>query len=62
MKFKKMNNIAIKFAKIKTLSTAAQTISRPRAFKMLIMELMRLKDLIRGISRAPLGKGEGTLD
>jgi len=29
---------------------------------MLIMELMRLKDLIRGISRAPLGKGEGILD
>jgi hypothetical protein len=54
-------NIKAKFAKIKTFWIAAQTISKLKAFKIQIMELTRLKDLLRGISKAQLEKEEETL-
>jgi hypothetical protein len=54
-------NIKAKFAKIKTSWIAAQTILKLKAFKIPIMELTRLKDLLRGISKAQLEKEEETL-
>lgn len=54
-------NIKAKFAKIKTFLIAVQTISKLKAFKIPIMELTRLKDLLRGISKAQLEKEEETL-